>query len=254
MGATSGAARANDTILVAAAASLTDAFGEIGRAFTRTSGGQVVVRFSFGASGALAQQIAQGAPVDVFASAGEKEITTLARSGRIEPATRAAFAGNRLALIASTRMFTEVDKPPSWYDLTTSYVRRVALGNPDTVPAGRYARQLLERKGYWPAVRAKVIFAENVRQALTYVASGDVDAGIVFVTDAKSAGRRVRVLATSLPGRDHDPIVYPAAVVAGSENAASARRFVAFLRGATAQAILRRYGFAAASAVPSSRR
>jgi molybdate transport system substrate-binding protein len=224
-----------------------DAFGEIGRAFSRIEGNRAatVVRFNFAASGVLLQQIMQGAPADVFASAAVKEMDVLNAAGRIEPATRIVFARNQLVLIVpqNSALGRASTKPWGWYSLADPGVRRVALSNPESVPSGRYARQLLERQGVWPRVQNKAIFGENVRQTLTYVATGDADAGIVFATDARHESRRVRVLARSVPGRDHEPIVYPAAVVRDAPNAAAARRFVRFLRSGVAQAILRRHGF-----------
>jgi len=235
----------NEEILVAAAASLTEAFQAIGRAFARANP-PLKVRFNFGASGALARQITQGAPIDVFASAGELEMSALAKAGRIQAATRIVFAGNRLALIVPRQQEAGIAR---WRDLASpALAGRVALSNPETVPSGRYARQLLERQGIWNVVRAKAVFAQNVRQTLTYVSSGDVDAGIVFVTDVRVAKGRVRVLVTSLAPRDHEPILYPAAVVTDAPNANVARRFVAFLQSAPAQAILRGQGFLAAPA------
>lgn len=227
-----------DEILVSAAASLTDAFTEIGAAFSKATP-HTTVRFNFAASGALKQQIEQGAPVDVFASASPKEIDELQAKGRIETATRTDFAGNRLSLIAPLR-----SKIRQWNDLRLPAVRRVALSNPASVPSGRYAQETLTKRGLWRAVQPKAVFGENVRQTLTYVASGDVDAGIVFATDARVEAKRVRVVQEAISGKDHTPIVYPAAVVADAPNAPKARLFVAFLKSRTALSILKRFGFA----------
>ncbi len=235
-----------DEILVSAAASLTDALTEVGKAFTQTDPG-TTVRFNFASSGALQQQIEQGAPVDVFASASPKEMDALQSEKRIEPATRVDFAGNRLVLIAPRGSAIK-----HWTDLNAPFVRRVAISNPDSVPSGRYARETLTRRGLWNAVQPKAVFGENVRQTLTYVSGGDAEAGIVFATDARIEARRVRVVEEAAPGRDHAPIVYPAAVVAVAPNAPAARRFVAFLRGPVAQGILARYGFAPAHPRPST--
>ncbi|HZO88186.1 MAG TPA: molybdate ABC transporter substrate-binding protein [Chthonomonadaceae bacterium] len=237
-----------DEILVSAAASLTDAFNEIGMAYTKANP-KTTVRFNFGASGALQQQIMQGAPVDVFASASPKEMDALQQARRIEAATRADFAGNRLVLIAPVRSGIK-----RWEDLRLPAVRRVALSNPDSVPSGRYAQETLTKRGLWSVVQPKAILGENVRQTLTYVASGDVDAGIVFATDAQIEKQRVRVVQDAIPGRDHQPIVYPAAVIVGAPNGPAARRFVAFLHSRTAQAILARYGFTPAHPMPTRKR
>jgi molybdate transport system substrate-binding protein len=229
---------AADEVVVSAAASLTDAFTAIGKAFTAAHPG-TTVRLNFGASGALLRQIEQGAPVDVFASASPKEMDTLQHEGKVEAGTRATFAGNRLALVAPAKG----GGPAAWESLATTGVKRVALSDPDSVPSGRYAKETLTRRGLWAAVAKKAVYGENVRQTLTYVAGGDVDAGIVFATDARIAAKRVRVVATAVPGKDHAPITYPAAVVAGAPNAPAARRFVQFLRGKEARTVLARCGF-----------
>jgi molybdate transport system substrate-binding protein len=230
-------AQADQEIIVSAASSLTEAMNDIGREFSRANPG-VTVRFNFAASGALQQQILQGAPVDVFASASGKEMDALETKGRILPGTRVDFASNRLVLIAPAR-----GKLKTWDDLKTTAVSRIAISNPDSVPSGRYARETLTKRGLWPAVSSKLVMGENVRQTLSYVANGDADAGLVFATDARIEGRRVRVVATAAPGRDHAIISYPAAVVKGTANPSAARRFVQFLTGQTAKSMLLRRGF-----------
>jgi molybdate transport system substrate-binding protein len=229
-------ARAEE-IIVSAATSLTDAMTRIGRDFSKQNPG-ATVRFNFGATGALQRQIENGAPADVFAAAGAKEMDVLARAGRIEPATRIDFTGNRLVLIVPLKSAIR-----KWDDLAGTGVRRVALSNPDSVPSGRNARETLERRHLWLAVQPKAVFGQNVRQTLAYVARGEVDAGIVFASDAAIERGRLRVAQFAVPGLDHAPIVYPAAVVAGSRHAALAKRFVAFLRSPVAQADLASVGF-----------
>jgi molybdate transport system substrate-binding protein len=176
--------------------------------------------------------------VDVFAAAAEKEMDDLVKAGRMEARTRADFASNRLVLIAP-----KASRLAGWDGLRGSGVRRIALGQPDSVPAGRYAKETLTRRGLWEPLQKKLVFAGNVRQTLSYVAMGNADAGLVFATDARIEANRVRVVAVTVPGKDHSPILYPAAVVAGAKNADAARRFVAYLRTPAAQAILKRYGF-----------
>jgi len=226
-----------DEIVVSAAASLTDSMKEIGREFEKRNPG-VTVRFNFGASGALQQQIDKGAPVDVFASAGVKEMDRLARSGKLESSTRFDFAGNTLVLLVPVGK-----RPIKWEELAGAGISRVALSNPESVPSGRYARETLRRKSLWEAVQPKAILGQNVRQTLTYVANGEVDAGIVFATDALIEKRRVHISQTAVPVKDHDPILYPVAVIQGSQHAMAARRFVAFLKDSPAQAVLKRFGF-----------
>lgn len=230
-------------LLVAAASSLTDAMTAIGEAYAAQNPG-CEVRINAAGSGALQQQIEQGAPVDVFASASPKEIDALTRQGLIDSADCLDVAGNHLVLIA----------PPEsplrgWADLARSSVRRLAISNPDSVPSGRYARQTLQSRRLWGAVARRTVFGESARQTLQYVAAGDVDAGVVFTTDAIREGARVKVVASAAPGADHAPIVYPAAALKRSDNLETARRFVAFLKGPTAQAILARCGFTAVGPV-----
>ena len=226
-----------DEILVSAAASLTDALNEIGQAYKQTNP-QTTVRFNFGASGALQKQIEQGAPVDVFASAAPKEMEDLQQGHHLETTSRIDFAGNRLVLIAPIKSGLK-----SWDDLRSAAVRRVAISNPASVPSGRYAQETLTKRGLWTLVQPKAVLGENVRQTLTYVAQGDVDAGIVFATDALIEKQKVRIVQYAVPGRDHTPIVYPAAVIAGAPNPIAARRFLTFLQTPQAQGILARYGF-----------
>lgn len=224
-------------VLVSAAASLTEAMKEIGTAYTRANSG-VTVRFNFGASGALQQQIELGAPVDVFVSASPKEMDTLQGRNLLAPGTRADIAGNRLVLIVPAS-----SKLGGWDDLRTRRVRHVAVSDPGSVPSGRYAQETLTKRGLWDIVKPKAVFGENVRQTLSYVATGDAEAGIVFTTDALIEPGRVRVIARTEPGKDHQPIVYPAAALRDAPNAAGAARFVAFLRSPQARAILRKHGF-----------
>lgn len=232
-----GAAVRGEEILVSAAASLTNAFQEIGRTYHDLHPGETV-RFNFGASGALLRQIEAGAPVDVFASASLKEMDTLEKSGGLRPHTRLNFAGNLLALIAplGSRIRT-------WHDLAEDPIRHVAISDPASVPSGRYAQETLTRRKLWDDVRPKLVLGENVRQTLAYVVNRDVAAGIVFLTDARIAAGKVRVVQLAESGKDHDPILYPAAVTAHAPHTAAAVRFTAFLRSAKVQEILRRYGF-----------
>lgn len=228
------------TLRVSAAASLTDAFQELGRAFRGPKG--VDVQFNFGASGALAKQIQAGAPVDVFASAAEEDMDGLEKAKLLMPGTRADFAGNRLVLIAPVGSTLS-----GWDGLKAPGIRRIALGSPDSVPAGRYAKATLTKRGLWVPLTSRFVFAANVRQVLTYVTTGNVSAGIVFATDARAGGAKIRVVAEAEPGKDHTPIRYPVAVIGRTKESENARAFVAYLRSAAGQAVLKRYGFTAPS-------
>lgn len=242
LGCTASTAHAEE-ILVSAATSLTDAMKQIGQEFSKRNSG-TTVRFNFGASGALQRQIENGAPADVFASAGAKEMDALAKTGKIDLTTRVDFVGNRLVLIVPKGTVSR-----KWDDLATPAVKRIALSNPESVPSGRFAREALQRRGLWDRVKTKAVFGENVRQTLEYVARGEADAGIVFASDASVERGRVRVTQFAVPNVDHAPIAYPAAVVSRSRHAALAGRFVAYLRTPVAQGILGRAGFSSLSPV-----
>ena len=221
-------------ITVSAAASLTDAFKALAPKFEATKPG-ATVRFNFAASGVLLQQIAQGAPVDVFASADQETMGRAADQKLIDAATRRNFAGNALVLIKPLRDAAGVR---SLQDLAGSGVRKIAVGKTATVPVGRYTRQVLEGAGLWSVLEPKFVQADSVRQVLDYVARGEVEAGFVYRTDAAVMGDKVRVaFATAMP------VSYPVAVVADSRQKALAGDFVAFLSSDSAREVLARYGF-----------
>ncbi|MBC8139916.1 MAG: molybdate ABC transporter substrate-binding protein [Armatimonadetes bacterium] len=227
-----------NALTVSAASSLTEAFTEIGAAYTRANPGEPVT-FNFAASGVLVSQIKNGAPVDVFAAAGTGELDAVAQEGKVADSSRVEFAGNRLVLVVPPKSTVA-----GWGDLKAKGVKHIAIGSPETVPAGRYARETLMHRNLWNALEKKLVLGENVRQVLTYVQSGDAEAGVVFVTDALKAGTKVRIVTKANAGRDHAPIVYPAAVIRGTRREAVARRFVTFLNSPEAQAILAKHGFA----------
>jgi molybdate transport system substrate-binding protein len=227
------------TLTVSAAASLTEAFRDIGQAFeaSRPASAPVAVRFNFAASGVLLQQVQQGAPVDVLATADQETMDRAAAARLIEPATRADFAANQLVMVIPTQGGTALRSLP---ELNTPAVRRVAMGKPATVPAGRYTQQVLERAQLWQGLQAKLVMADSVRQTLDYVARGEVEAAFVYRTDAALMPDRVRV---ALTPDGQSPITYPIAVVADSRQKAAAQDFVAFVRSEAGLRILARFGF-----------
>ncbi|MGA2402925.1 MAG: molybdate ABC transporter substrate-binding protein [Syntrophobacteraceae bacterium] len=227
---------AEHELTVSAAASLTNAFGEIGKKFESANPGTKVV-FNFGASGVLFQQIDKGAPVDVFASADQKTMDQAMEKNLIIPDTRQNFVSNELVLIYPHGAKTPVK---ALQDLAAKEIGKVALGNPETVPAGRYTQEVLTNEGLWEELKPKFIFAESVRQVLDYVSRGEVDAGFVFATDAAVAKDRVE---TALEARKHKPITYPISVVGSTGNGDLARRFVEFVVGAEGREILSKHGF-----------
>ena len=229
------AAHAGD-LTVSAAASLTNAFRELGPVFEAQHAGTAVV-FNFASSDALLAQIAKGAPVDVFASADQDAMDRADRQQLLAPGTRRNFVGNTLVMIVPADSALGLKAPA---DLAQAAVGRIALGNPASVPAGRYARAALDAAQLWAVVEKKAVLAQSVRQALDYVARGEVEAGFVYATDAAVMRDRVRVAATVPTAA---PITYPIAAVATAPNPAAARAFLAFLATPAAQAVLARHGF-----------
>ncbi len=221
-------------LTVSAAASLSDAFREIGARFEATRP-HAIVRFNFAASGVLIQQIVNGAPADLFASADQETIDRGIQQKVLDPGTRRDFAANSLVMVVPASGAVPLARMA---DLQAPGVRRIAVGKPATVPAGRYAKQALGNR--WTAIEPKFVFADNVRQVLDYVSRGEAEAGFVYRTDAQRMQGKVRIVLTAT---GHAPITYPLAVVSASRQAPLAREFVAFLVDAEAQAILARHGF-----------
>jgi molybdate transport system substrate-binding protein len=223
-------------LTVSAAASLTDAFKELGAGFEAGRPG-TMLRFNFAASGVLLQQISQGAPVDVFASADHETMDRAAGQQLIDAGTRRDFAANSLVLIEPAQGGAGLQ---ALQDLQGPKVRKIAVGKTATVPVGRYTREALETAGLWSGLAPRFVQADSVRQVLDYVARGEVEAGFVYRTDAAMMGNKVRVVLTA---SGHAPVTYPVAVIADSKEKALAREFVAFLSSPQAQAVLARFGF-----------
>jgi len=230
-----GASASAADLTVSAAASLTDAFREIGARFEATHAG-TRVRLNFAASGALLQQIVHGAPVDVFASADVQTMDEADRRGMLEAGTRVEFAGNALVVVVPR----DARRPPASLEaLVDPSVRRIAIGLPASVPVGRYSQAALAAAGLWPAVQARMIGAHSVRQALDYVARAEVDAAFVYRTDAALLADRVRI-AFTVPTT---PVRYPIAAIADSRRGAEARQFIAFVVSPIGQGLLAKHGF-----------
>jgi molybdate transport system substrate-binding protein len=225
-------------ITVSAAISLKEAFTELGKTFEAGQKGSRV-QFNFGASGDLVRQILAGAPVDVFASAGLKEMDEMDQKGFMAPGTRVNFAGNTVVLAVPAAAAFPLEK---FSDLTRPEVKKIAIGNPATVPAGRYAEQVLKKLNLWDPLKDKLVFAENVRQVLDYVARGEVDAGLVYATDALTRARDLKKIIPA-PEGSHQPVVYPIAAVKGTKNEGLARAFIAWVISSEGKRILERYGF-----------
>ena len=224
------------SLTVSAASSLTHAFREIAQGY-QVQYPDAKILLNVGASGALLQQMAKGAPVDVFASADQETMDQAERQGLVVASDRRDFARNSLVLV------TPVDSQlaiHSLEDLRQPRVQRMAMGNPASVPVGRYARHALHAAKLWPALQAKTISTQNVRQSLDYVARGEVDAAFVYGSDAALMKDKVKV-ALNVPL--DIAIRYPVAKTIASAQGEEARRFIGYLASPAGQAILARHGF-----------
>jgi molybdate transport system substrate-binding protein len=229
-------AQANTRLLVSAAISLKDALEEVKPLYQRTKP-NINITYNFGASGALQQQIENGAPVDIFVSAAQKQMDALASKALVLTDTRRNLLTNSLVLIVPKNS----SGITSFRQLTDSKVKKIALGEPRSVPAGQYAEEVFKNLGILEQVRPKFVLGNNVRQVLTFVESGNADAGVVYTTDAKTS-KQVKEVATAAEN-SHSPIVYPVAVLKSSKNSSAAKEYVQFLFDNQAKAVFQKYGF-----------
>lgn len=240
-GETSNGARPQ-TITVSAASDLTPAFQEMGREFERQEGAKVI--FNFGSTGQLAQQIEQGAPVDLFAAANVSFIEELEQKSLVLADTKALYAQGRITL------WTRGDsplKPEQVADLARPEFKKVAIANPEHAPYGAAAREALQAAGVWETVAPKLVYGENISQTLQYAESGNVDAAVVALSlSTQSKGRWVLI-----PAELYKPLNQGLAVVKGTKHEQEARRFAAFVNSAQGRGVMRRYGFVLPDEEPS---
>jgi molybdate transport system substrate-binding protein len=229
-------AQATSTLIVSAAGSLTDALKEITPLYQQ-SRSQVNVRYNFASSGALQQQIENGAPADIFISAASKQMDALQQKKLLVPNTRRNLFSNRLVLVVAANRSGITDLK----SLSDVRVKRIAIGDPRSVPVGQYAQESLTKAGLWESLKPKYVLANTVRQVLQFVEAGNVDAGFVFLTDAKTTAK-VKI-AYTIPTTQHAPIMYPIAVLKSSRNQTAARGFVEFLATPPAKRVFAKYGF-----------
>jgi molybdate transport system substrate-binding protein len=223
-------------VTVFAAASLTDSLKEIASSYEKKHGDKIV--FNFGASSFLARQIREGAPADIFFSADEAKMDDLERDGLVLKDTRRSLLSNSLVIVVAAENGAAVSCPK---DLATDKVKQLVLAEPETVPAGIYAKEYLEGQRLWSAVEPKVIPTENVRAALAAVEAGNVEAGIVYKTDA-AISKKVRV-AYEVPPQGAPKISYPASIVRDSKQIQPSKRFLDYLASPEAKKVFRKYGF-----------
>lgn len=226
-------------VTVFAASSLTDVLKQVGEQFAAE--GHPAPVFNFAASSELARQIEQGAGADVFISADEAWMDYVADKNLIDSASRKTLLTNTLVLVTPADKPISISLAPNTDLATALQGGKLAMGNPNSVPAGKYGREALEKLGAWAGVEASVVRAENVRSALRFVEAGEAAAGIVYGTDAKAAGDKVAV-AVTFPPDSHTPITYPAAIIAG-KGAGGAKAFVDFLSSPEASETFQAAGF-----------
>ncbi|AKB39584.1 molybdate ABC transporter substrate-binding protein [Methanosarcina mazei] len=236
-----GAEEETTTITVSTASTLTEAFTDIAREF-EVAHPDTKVELNLASSGTLRTQIESGAPVDVFASSSESDMDLLSEKGLIEESSRKDFAANTIVMVVPEKDSSE--PPKSLEDLTAGSIEKIAIGNPETTTIGKYVKPVLEDAGIWDKIRSKVILGETVKQVLTYVETGEVDAGFVFITDAESGQKDLYEIAFTVPV--NESITYPIAVINESANKEGAQEFVDFVTGIRGQEILAEYGFKSA--------
>lgn len=224
-------------LTISAAASLTDALKEIQTSY-EAKNKQIKLNFNFGASGALQQQIEQGAPADVFLSAATKNMKALVDKQLIDAAQQKNLLINELVLVVPADGKVAVQKVE---DLTAEGIKHVAIGEPQTVPAGSYAKEALTQTKLWDGLQAKIVQGKDVRQVLTYVESGNAEAGFVYKTDALTS-QKVKV-ALSVDSKTYTPIEYPAGIVKATKHSKEAEGFYAYLQTKEAQDVFVKYGF-----------
>lgn len=222
---------------VSVAASLTDVMTELESQFEEKHP-RIDLIINYGSSGALQQQVEQGAPTDVFFSAGMKQMEALVGKGLIVKVDTKPVIRNRLVVVVPASGGGKLERLA---DLTGPMWKRVAMGEPDTVPAGMYSRQVMEQEGVWGALQPKLVYAKDVRQVIAYVASGNVEAGWVYRTDAMLSDL-VRVELEVDP-KQHEAIVYPIGIVADTEHRDAAMALYEFVGGEQARALYEKYGF-----------
>lgn len=226
----------NETeLVVSAAASLTDALEEIKKAYERENS-EIKITYNLGSSGKLAQQIEQGAPVDVYLSASSLYMNQLDDKNLIYEETRTTLASNEMVLITNKNNPININS----FEQITREFGQIAIGNPESVPAGKYAKDILLELNIWDELQNKLVYAKDDRQVLTYVESDNVELGIVYYSDTLITDK-IRILAKADPDL-HEPIEYTAAVVKYTKNKEQAKDFLDFLSSEEAKEIFKRYG------------
>lgn len=226
------------TMTISAAASLKDAMEEIKKEYTKEKA-NVIINFNFGSSGSLQQQIEQGADVDIFMSAATKQMEALSQKSLLLEETKKNLLGNTVVLVVPSNSSAGIS---DFKDATTDKIKKIALGEPTTVPCGQYAEEIYKTEGVLDKVKSKAIYGKDVTTVLTWVESGNADAGVVYGTDAK-ASTKVKVAAVASKDLYKTPVVYPVAVLKASKNQDASKEFLKYISGSKGKAVFEKYGF-----------
>ena len=224
-------------LIVSAAASLKETAQDLTELYKKEKP-YVEIKFTFGSSGALATQIEEGAPTDIFMPASLKQMNTLEEKGLLLEGSKKELLVNKVVLISPKESNKELS---SFGDSASDSVSKIGLGEPDSVPAGQYAKEVFTTLGIWDKVKGKAVFGSDVRQVLTWVENGDVDCGVVYQTDA-IASEKINVVCEA-PKDTHKPVIYPAAVIRSSKNQLEAGAFIDFMKTSKAAAVFKKHGF-----------
>ncbi len=233
-------AASSTQLIVSAAASLKNAIADIEPLYQKAHPETEII-YNFASSGSLQRQIEQGAPVDVFISAANKQMNALAKQELLLTETRQDLLTNQMVLVTASSRAKSNPEFDNFDDLTSKEIATVALGEPSSVPAGKYTQEVLNSFNIADKVNAKAVYGKDVRQVLNYVATGNVDAGIVYRTDAQSADN-VEIVAIA-PETTHSPVVYPIAAIKDSSHSENAKDLIEFFSTPEAQQVFKRYGF-----------
>lgn len=223
-------------LTISAAKSLSDAAAEL-KDMYQDKHSNVTITYNFGASGTLQKQIEEGAPADLFISAGVKQMDALEEKDMIDKDSRGDLLGNELVLVAK-----EGIELKGFDGLADKSIEKMSIGVPETVPAGKYAKEALTSLDLWNKVESKIVYAKDVRQVLTYVETGNVDAGLVYRSDVVGAGEKAKIVAAA-PKDSHKPIIYPMAILKDSTQKAETVKFTEFLKSSEAAKVFEKYGF-----------
>lgn len=221
------------TLTVSAAASLKNALSEIENDYEATHH-NIDIKFNYGSSGALAQQIISGAPVDIFFSAAQDKVDFLVKEKAVDAAATKTVLKNHLVLISK-------DKLQSTDELKADHIKKIAIGNPELVPAGKYGKQALEKLGLYEAIQPKLILTKDVRQVLTYVETGNTEAGIVYASDLKATSKIDNKIAINKS--THEPITYPIALIKATKHNEAATNLYEYLQSEASMKVYEKYGF-----------